>query len=93
MALDFYLFSKKTARTESFKIDGVDLHLFEKSFLDLQKSTGVFIDPYGRCKIHPEHLRIIVSSLDGVRGDKVCRFIDFLKEAIDQHELLIADGD
>ncbi|WP_208942316.1 hypothetical protein [Paracidovorax avenae] len=93
MALDFYFFSGKTKKNESFRIKGSELHLFESSFLDLQKKTGVFIDPYGKCKIYPDHLKIIINALEGNRIDVVSRFVDFLKEAVNQREVLTADGD
>ncbi|WP_157768745.1 hypothetical protein [Paracidovorax avenae] len=93
MALDFYFHSKKTGKTESFKVKGSDLHLFEKSFSDLQKDTGVFIDPYGKCKIYPDHLKIIIKTLEGKSSDIVSEFVDFLKLVVEQQEVLIADGD
>ncbi|WP_158534271.1 hypothetical protein [Paracidovorax avenae] len=61
--------------------------------MDLQKKTGVFIDPYGKCKIYPDHLKIIIGTLEGNRIDVVSRFVDFLKEAVNQQEVLTADGD
>lgn len=70
-----------------------DIRLFEQAFEELQKKTGVFIDPYGKCKIYPDHLKIIQKALENSKSDVASRFSKFLDEVIFQGEVLTADGD
>ncbi|CAN7171874.1 hypothetical protein LJR129_000290 [Acidovorax sp. LjRoot129] len=70
-----------------------DIRLFEHAFEELQKKTGVFIDPYGKCKIYPDHLKIIQKALENSKSDVASRFSKFLDEVIFQGEVLTADGD
>jgi hypothetical protein len=93
MPLDFYYTSKKTNTIESFKMKDSEIRLLEQVFEELQKKTGVFIDPYGKCKIYPDHLKIIQKALEKSKSDVGARFSKFLDGAIFQEEVVTADGD
>ena len=91
MALDF-CFSEENKKDE-FSIKDNELPLFEPSFYDLRDKTGIFIDPYGRTKIYPDHQKILVKFLEKNNNRRVADFITFLKKSIAHEALLLADGD
>lgn len=65
----------------------------EDSFFYLKEKTGVYIDPYGKTRIYPEHQIILINYLANIKDTDVINFINFLIKASSENEIIIADGD
>ncbi|EOI3446291.1 hypothetical protein ACMSWW_004384 [Cronobacter turicensis] len=60
----------------------------------LKEKTGVYVDPYGKNRIYPEHQKILIKYLESKSKDgDVAAFVEFLLSSISQDEVIIADGD
>ncbi|MDK1227720.1 hypothetical protein [Cronobacter turicensis] len=60
----------------------------------LKEKTGVYVDPYGKTRIYPEHQKILIKYLESKSKDgDVAAFVEFLLSSISQDEVIIADGD
>ncbi|EKE4264387.1 hypothetical protein OUR91_004082, partial [Escherichia coli] len=59
----------------------------------LKEKTGVYIDPYGKTRIYPEHQKILINYLAKIKDTDVINFINFLIKASSENEIIIADGD
>ncbi|MDX5631119.1 MULTISPECIES: hypothetical protein [unclassified Brenneria] len=63
------------------------------SFLHLKNKTGVYVDPYGKTRIYPDHQKILIDSLADFKDKEIVAFIEYLNEAMKNDEVIIADGD
>ena len=91
--LDILYLSDVQGDKPSFSISDRDFRLFESAFCELERKTGVWIDPYGRTRVYPDHQKLLISFLSGHDEDKVVEFVQFLGASIEEDEVLIADGD
>ncbi|WP_339489407.1 hypothetical protein [Pseudomonas rhizophila] len=91
--LDISYLSDDNNEHPSFIIKDSEFKLFDPAFTELKNQTGVYIDPYGKCRIYPSHQKILISLLSKNNESRVIDFISFLKKAIQLDEVLFADGD
>ncbi|CAK17895.1 MULTISPECIES: hypothetical protein [Pseudomonas] len=91
--LDISYLSDAQGEKPSFIIHDREFTLFESAFWALKQKTGVYIDPYGKARIYPDHQRILVAFLRGISDEKVVSFVSFLGVSIEEDEVLIAYGD
>lgn len=91
--LDISYLSDDQGDKPSFMIHDRDFKFFEPAFLDLKQKTGVYIDPYGKTRVYPEHQRMLINFLTKDSEDKVVGFVCFLRGSAEEGEVLMADGD
>ncbi|UVK82387.1 hypothetical protein LOY46_23015 [Pseudomonas sichuanensis] len=91
--LDISYLSDDQGDKPSFMIHDRGFKFFEPAFLDLKQKTGVYIDPYGKTRVYPEHQRILINFLTKDSEDKVVGFVCFLRVSAEEGEVLMADGD
>ncbi|ELY4324005.1 hypothetical protein DOX44_003785 [Cronobacter turicensis] len=66
----------------------------EVLFLFLKEKTGVYVDPYGKTRIYPEHQKILIKYLESKSKDgDIAAFVEFLVDCIYQDGVIIAYGD
>lgn len=91
--LDFSYLSDKRGDKPFLQLSDADVARVHDAFARLREKTGVYIDPYGRTRIYPEHQKILITLLSKDADGSVHLFIDFLKVASEADEVLLADGD
>jgi hypothetical protein len=91
--LDISYLSDDNDEHPFFLIRDSELRLFDAAFTELKKQTGVYIDPYGKCRIYPSHQKTLVLLLSKRNESRICEFISFLEKAIELDEVLLADGE
>ncbi|NIF21331.1 hypothetical protein [Candidatus Pantoea multigeneris] len=65
----------------------------EVLFFHLKNKTGVYVDPYGKTRIYPEHQKILIDALAPFKDKEIFSLIEYLNKAIENDEVIIADGD
>jgi hypothetical protein len=91
--LDFPYLSDDEGRKPSFAMDYKTINKIENCFFYLKEKTGIYIDPYGRTRVYPDHQRILINYLKNTKDKEVIDFINFLTIASNEDEVIIADGD
>jgi len=91
--LDISYFSDINGDKPSFIIKYSELKLFSDAFSELKSKTGVYIDPYGRCRIYPSHQKMLSLLLSTSKDKRVVEFLVFLEKALQSEEVLLADGE
>lgn len=91
--LDISYLSDDDGVRPSFAIADSELALFERAFGELRNRTGLHVDPYGTCRIHPAHQKTLASLLSGSRHARVVAFVEFLDVSARADEVLVADGE
>jgi len=61
MALDFYEIGDIRLTKRLFSLDDKQLDTLNDAFIELEKITGNYIDPYGTNRIYQEHVEIILT--------------------------------
>lgn len=91
--LDFSYLSDSDGSKPSLILHDKTIRKLESPFLYLKEKTGIYIDPYGKTKIYPEHQRILINYMAKIKDADVIKFTYFLIKASDENEIVIADGD
>lgn len=91
--IDFSYLSDKDGSKPSLILHDKVIRKLESYFLLLKEKTGVFIVPYGKTRIYPDHQKILVNCLININDEEVINFVEFLTKAINEHEVIISDGD
>lgn len=65
----------------------------ERAFYYLKEQTGIYIDPYGKTRIYPDHQKILINYLINTKDSEVNNFVNFLIKASNENEIIIADGE
>ncbi|PIT15212.1 hypothetical protein [Snodgrassella alvi] len=91
--LDFSYLSDTDGSKPSLTLDYKTTQLLNDAFLYLKEKTGIYIDPYGKTRIYPDHQRILINYLVKNKDNEIKKLVAFLSEAISKDEVIIADGD
>ncbi|EPV8302551.1 hypothetical protein ACWARV_002513 [Escherichia coli] len=91
--IDFSYLSDTDGSKPSLILHDKIIRELENSFFYLKEKTGVYIDPYGKTRIYPEHQKILINYLAKIKDTDVINFINFLIKASSENEIIIADGD
>ncbi|WP_041411680.1 hypothetical protein [Serratia sp. FGI94] len=91
--LDLYYLSDSDGTKPSLILTDKVLRKIEASFLKLKNKTGVYIDPYGKTRVYPEHQKILIDDLSDFKDEDVVSLVNYLIEARNDNEVIIADGD
>ncbi|WP_336282325.1 hypothetical protein [Cronobacter dublinensis] len=92
--LDLSYFSDDSGNGPSLILNGRVVRKLEDAFLFLKEKTGVYVDPYGKTRIYPEHQKILIKYLKSKnKDDDITAFVAFLSSSMSQDEVIIADGD
>ncbi|MDK1144024.1 hypothetical protein QMS75_15900 [Cronobacter sakazakii] len=92
--LDLSYLSDDIGNGPSLILNDRVIRKLEDSFLFLKEKTGVYVDPYGKTRIYPEHQKILIKYLESKnKDDDIAAFVAFLLSSISQDEVIIADGD
>jgi hypothetical protein len=91
--LDLSYLSDSDGTKPSLILHDKVLRKIEASFLDLKNKTGIYIDPYGKTRVYPEHQKILIDYLSDFKDEDVVSLVNYLIEARAGNEVIIADGD
>lgn len=91
--IDFSYLSDKDGSKPSLVLHDKAIKKLEGYFLLLKEKTGIYIDPYGKTRIYPDHQKILVNCLADIKDEEVIKFVKFLTKAINEDEVIISDGD
>lgn len=91
--LDFSYLSDNDGSKPSLILHDKEIRKLESSFSYLKEKTGIYIDPYGKTRIYPDHQKILINHLMNIKDTDVMNFINFLIKASSENEIIIADGD
>lgn len=91
--IDFSYLSDNDGSKPSLILHDKTIKKLETYFLLLKAKTGIYIDPYGKTRIYPDHQKILINCLVNIKDKEVINFVEFLTKAINENEVIIADGD
>ncbi|EEV6996278.1 MULTISPECIES: hypothetical protein [Escherichia] len=91
--IDFSYLSDTDGSKPSLILHDKIIRKLENSFFYLKEKAGVYVDPYGKTRIYPEHQKILINYLAKSKDTDVINFINFLIKASSENEIIIADGD
>ncbi|MEO3988798.1 hypothetical protein [Pseudocitrobacter cyperus] len=91
--LDFSYLSDSDGSKPSLILHDKTIRKLENPFFSLKEKTGVYIDPYGKTRIYPDHQKILINYLVNIKDIDVINFINFLIKSSSENEIIIADGD
>ena len=91
--IDFSYISDNDGSKPSLIMHDKIVRKLEDAFLHLKDKTGIYVDPYGKTRIYPDHQKILITFLTNTNDTDIKTFIDFLIEAQNADEVIIADGD
>ena len=95
MGLDFSWTGLKRGNVE-VTLEGTSLSLVEPAFNELQRCTGIIVDPYGDSRISPDHARLLMESIaaSGAVSDSDVRgLLEMLERAVRDDEWIFVEGD
>ncbi|AWQ48547.1 hypothetical protein WCU37_15320 [Serratia marcescens] len=91
--LDFSYLSDTDGSKPSVILNDKKVQLIESSLLYLKGKTGVYVDPYGKTRIYPDHQKILISHLLDNKDEDIKKLVSLFIEAVSLDEVIIADGD
>ena len=77
----------------SLLLSDKSIELLNDALFYLEKKTGIYIDPYGTTKVYPDHQKILINYLSNNKDNEIKKLLAYLKEAVSQDEVILADGD
>ncbi|WP_017347505.1 hypothetical protein [Pantoea sp. A4] len=91
--LDLSYLSDNDGTKPSFILNDRTIKKIEIAFLYLKNNTGVYIDPYGKTRIYPDHQKMLIDALKSFKDKEIFSLIEYFNHAIENDEVIIADGD
>ncbi|AYH04255.1 hypothetical protein [Pectobacterium parmentieri] len=91
--IDFSYLSDNDGSKPSLILHDKAIKKLETYFLLLKEKTGIYIDPYGKTRVYPDHQKILINFLVNIKDEEVINFVEFLTKAINENEVIIAEGD
>ena len=91
--LNFSYLSDTDGSKPSLLLSDKNIESLNDAFFYLEKKTGIYIDPYGTTKVHPDHQKILINYLSNNKDNEIKKLLAYLKEAVSQDEVILADGD
>jgi hypothetical protein len=76
--LDFSYLSDIDGSKPHLTLDYKTVQLLNDAFLYLKEKTGIYIDPYGKTRIYPDHQRILIHYLLDNKDNQIKKIIAFL---------------
>ncbi|MWP63131.1 hypothetical protein [Gilliamella sp. Pas-s25] len=73
--LDFSYLSDQNGSKPSVVLSDKKIQLLEQAFIDLKQKTGIIIDAYGRCRIYPNHQRILINLLQKHHDNEIQKLV------------------
>ena len=67
--------------------------LLDDALFYLEEKTGIYINPYGKTKVYPDHQKILINYLSNNKDDEIKKLSAYFREAVSQDEIILADGD
>ena len=91
--LNFSYLSDTDGSKPSLLLNDKSIKLLNDALFYLEKKTGIYIDPYGTTKVYPGHQKILINYLSNNKDNEIKKLLAYLKEAVSQDEVILADGD
>ncbi|NUF78635.1 hypothetical protein GY065_06875 [Snodgrassella sp. ESL0323] len=91
--LNFSYLSDTDGSKPSLLLSDKNIESLNDAFFYLEKKTGIYIDPYGTTKVHPDHQKILINYLSNNKDNEIKKLLAYLREAVSQDEVILADGD
>ena len=91
--LNFSYLSNTDGSKPSLLLSDKSVELLNDALFYLEKKTGIYIDPYGTTKVYPDHQKILINYLSNNKDNEIKKLLAYLKEAVSQDEVILADGD
>ena len=91
--LNFTYLSDTDGSKPSLLLNDKSIKLLNDALFYLEKKTGIYIDPYGTTKVYPGHQKILINYLSNNKDNEIKKLLAYLREAISQDEVILADGD
>jgi hypothetical protein len=98
MAFDIYRIEDVKRKNRIFFLEDEDMATLSQVFNELDKKTGVTVDPYSNTRLYVDHLsllsKLITEQLrNGHPNKRLKAFKDFLDKMIPEGEALCFQGD
>ena len=91
--LNFSYLSDTDGSKPSLLLSDKSIELLNDALFYLEKKTGIYIDPYGTSKVYPGHQKILIDYLSNNKDNEIKKILAYLREAVSQDEVILADGD
>lgn len=91
--LNFSYLSDTDESKPSLLLSDKSIELLNDALFYLEKKTGIYIDPYGTSKVYPGHQKILINYLSNNKDNEIKKILAYLREAVSQDEVILADGD
>ena len=91
--LNFSYLSDTDGSKPSLLLSDKNIELLNDALFYLEKKTGIYINPYGTTKVYPDHQKILINYLSNNKNNEIKKLLAYLREAISQDEVILADGD